>query len=113
MPDLFTYRYPELAGSKGGGASRLAADKLTDSGGQETLEQRVMALFDRRPDWTPDEAASALDLHPSDIRPRFSELTLPRINKSGRQVRAAFIRKTGETRESGRGNPQHVYRRLT
>lgn len=112
MTDLFTYRYPETAGQKGGGASLEAAAKITESGGKGRLERLVMDLFAFRPAWTPDEAALYLDLHPSDIRPRFSELCLEKRSKNGELMRPALIRKTDEKRKSNRGNSQHVYERL-
>lgn len=110
MNDLFSY--PHRAGHKVGGASQAAADKITDSGRKDSLEQRVLALFERRDDWTPDEAAEAMSKHPADIRPRFSELRLPRVDKNGLIMRGPAIEKTSEIRTSSRGNPQHVYRRL-
>lgn len=109
MTDLFDYRYPDTAGQKGGGASAIAAAAITDSGVKGRLERMVMDLFVIKPRWTPDEAAQYLQMHPSDIRPRFSELSAVRRNARGEATRNALLRKTDDLRKSGRGKPQHVY----
>jgi len=104
--------YPAHAGCKDDDTGRRAAAKITSSGKKQTLEDRVFSLFLQRSDWTPDEVAERLGLHPGDIRPRFSELCLPKFNSRREIVRPALLFKTSETRESSRQNPQNVYRRI-
>jgi hypothetical protein len=104
--------YPNRAGYKTGGASALAANKITDNGLRHTLRLAVMRLFDSRDDWTPDEAAERLGQHPADIRPRFSELILAKYDRDGHLIQPAYLWKTEVMRFSSRGNPQHVYEKL-
>jgi hypothetical protein len=98
--------YPNEAGSKGGGASAEAAERLDKSGKRATLRAKVLALFRLRDDWAPDEAALHLGEHPLDIRPRFSELSV------GDERTIPTLEKTDGRRLTWRGNSQHVYRRV-
>lgn len=103
--------YPRTAGHHGG-ASKEAADKIERTGLRRTLRRAVLALFEKRPRWSPDEAAKLLGFNPLDVRPRFSELTVTRRDRDGNVIEAPYLRKTKRRRKSSRGNPQHVYERL-
>lgn len=114
LMDLIT-PYPRRAGYKVMGASKLAADRITDSGAKETIEQKIIGLFRRSgQSWTPDEAAFALKIKTKGARPRFSELCLDKYDEAGRLIRPAFLRKTDDMIEgaSEDGMAQHVYTML-
>lgn len=107
--------YPARAGYKALGASKLAADRITDSGAKETIEEKIIGLFRRSGQaWTPDEAAFALKIKTKGVRPRFSELCLDKYDEAGRLVRPAFLRKTEQMIDgaSEDGMAQHVYAML-
>lgn len=107
--------YPARAGYRVAGASKIAADRITDSGVKETIEEKIIGLFRRSgQSWTPDEAAFSLGIKTKGARPRFSELCLDKYDESGRLVRPAFLRKTEEliNGASEDGMAQHVYAML-
>lgn len=108
--------YPTHAGSKGGGASRLAADKITYSGAKESIERRVMRLFlETGKSYTADEVASKLGVKTKNARPRLSELCLNKTDKNGRVTRPKFLNKSQKIIDgaSEDGAPQHVYERIS
>lgn len=64
--------YPNHPGAKVDGTSQEAAEAMTPAA--PTLRQRILRVFQVRPELTTDEAAAILDETVLAVRPRFSEL---------------------------------------
>ena len=90
-------RYPEAPGNKGGGASLLAAHKITPAAG--SIKERVLACYQRnRYGMTPDQCAQMINEDKLNVRPRVSEL-----------VAEAKLVKTPALHRDVTGKTQHIF----
>jgi hypothetical protein len=90
-------RYPNKPGSKGGGASKDAAEKITSRA--EVLRTNIAVMMQKGYRLTADEIAARMKESVLAIRPRISEL-----------VKQNILVKTGDRRTNISGMTAHVLR---
>jgi hypothetical protein len=90
-------RYPNKPGSKGGGASKDAAEKIASRA--EVLRTNIAVLMQKGYRLTADEIATRMNETVLAIRPRVSEL-----------VKQKILIKTGDRRTNISGMTAHVLR---
>lgn len=93
--------YPSAAGHKGGGASKLAAEKITLK--LNDLHQLVIKALRFFPDGaTADELSSFVERHRDSVKPRLSELKA-----------YGLVEKMGKMGETTHGQPCHKWKLIS
>ncbi|WP_047308807.1 hypothetical protein [Rhodopseudomonas palustris] len=91
--------YPNEPGSKGGGASKDAAEKIAATGRVAMLRDAITSLMANGYRLTADEIAKQLGENVLAVRPRVSELVIRKV-----------LVKTEQRRKNASGMPAHVLR---